>query len=138
LRLITTVSVNSETDAICLNLAMHSLSSVLLLFSSFKMMMSTLLLYMKQQAAWSHHLQLLQHSLKCFDVQQHSEKSVILCFWQLIQLSEINTLWLWIKIALMYDSWWVLICCNVIQFCTNKTIEVWPLLKQLFYSYVLN
>jgi hypothetical protein len=32
------------------------------------------------------------------------QKSVILCVWQLIQLAEINTLWLWIRIALMYNS----------------------------------
>ena len=94
-----------------------------LLFSLFKMTMSTLLLCTKQWAAWSCHLQLLQHSLKCFDVQWHFKKSVILHFWQSVQLTEINTSWLWIRIALMYDSWWVLIWVNVIQFCMNKILS---------------
>jgi len=117
-----TVSVNSEVNAIHLSLAMHSLSLMLSLFSLFKMMMSTSLLCTEQWAAWSCHLQLSQHSLKCFDVQWHFRKDVILCFWQLIQSSEINTFWLWIKIVLMYNSWWVLICCDVIQICTNKML----------------
>jgi len=122
--LITTVFVSSEISAICLSLAMCSFSSVLLLFSSFKMMMSTLLLCTEQWAAWSNHLQLLQHLLKCFDVWQHFKKNVILHFWQLIQLTEINILWLWIKIVLMYNSQWVLIWVSVIQFCMNGTLSL--------------
>ena len=103
---------------------MHSLSSVLLLFSLFKMTMSISLLCMKQWAAWSCHLQLLQHSLKCFDVWRHFKKSVILCFWQSVQLTKINTSWHWIRITLMYNNWWVLIWFNVIQFCTNRTLSL--------------
>ncbi len=121
--MITTASADSEVNAIHLSLATCSLSSVLLLFSLFKMTMSTSLLCMKQWAAWSHHLQLSQHLSKCFNVQQHSEKSVISHFWQSVQLSKINTLWLWIRIVLMYNNWWVLICCNVIQFCINRTLS---------------
>ncbi len=99
-------------------------SSASLLFSLFKIMMSTLLLCTEQWAAWSCHLQLSQHLLKCFDVQWHFKKSVILHFWQSVQLSEINTLWLWIRIALMYDSQWILICCSVIQFHMNKMLSL--------------
>ncbi len=119
-----TASVNSKISAICLDLAMCSLSSMSLVFSLFKMTMSTSLLHTEQWAAWSHYLQLLQYSLKCSDVQQHFKKSVILCFWQSVQLSEINTSQLWMRITLMYNSWWVLICCNVIQICTNKTLSL--------------
>ncbi len=115
---------DSRADVICLSLATHSFSLTLLLFSSFKMTMSTSLLCTKQWAAWSCHLQLLQHLLKCFDVQQHFKKSVILCFWQSVQLLKINMLWLWIRITLMYNDWWVHICCSVIQFCTNKTLSL--------------
>jgi len=118
------ISVDSEISTICLDLAMCSFSLTLSLFSSFKMTMNTLLLCTEQWAAWSCHLQLLQHSLKCFDVQWHFKKSVILCFWQSVQLSEINMLWLWIKIALMYNDWWVLTCCSVIQFCTNRILSL--------------
>jgi hypothetical protein len=100
---------------------MCSLLSTLSLFSLFKMMMSTSLLCTEQWAAWSPHLQLLQHSLKCSDVQWHFEKSVILHSQQLIQLLRINTSWLWIRMALMYDSWWVLTWFSVIQCCTNET-----------------
>ncbi len=119
-----TASADSRVSAICLSLAMCSFSLALSLFSSFKIIMSTSLLCTEQQAAWSCHLQLLQHSLKCFDAQWHFKKSVILCFWQSVQLSEINMLWLWIRITLMYNDWWVLICCNVIQICTNKTLSL--------------
>ncbi len=124
MRSITTVLVSSKVSAIHLDLAMCSFSSTLLLFSLFKMTMNTSLLHIKQWAAWLHHLQLLQHSLKCFGVQWHFKKDVILHFWQSVQLSEINMLWLWIKITLMYNSWWVLICCSVIQICTNKTLSL--------------
>ena len=113
-----------DVSVICLDWAAHSSSLTLLLFSSFKMTMRTSLLHTEQWAAWSHHLQLLQHSLKCFDVWWHFKKSVISCFWQLIQSAEINTLWLWIRITLMYDSWWVLIWFNVIHFCMNRTLSL--------------
>jgi len=124
LRSITTVLINSKADAICLSLAMCSFSLMSLFLSLFEMTMSTSLLCTEQWAAWSHHLQLLQHSLKCFDIQQHFKKSIILCFWQLIQLSEINMSWLWIRITLMYNSWWVLICCDVIQIHTNRMLSL--------------
>jgi len=101
-----------------------SLSLTLLLFSLFEMTMRTSLLCMKQWAAWSRHLQLLQHSSKCSDVQQHFRKSVILCVWQFVQLTEINTFWLWIKITLMYNDWWVLIWFSRIQSCTNRTFTL--------------
>jgi len=45
-----TASADSKADAIHLNLVMHSSSLTLLLFSLFKMTMSTLLLHMKQAA----------------------------------------------------------------------------------------
>ncbi len=114
----------SNTDVICLDWAACSPSLTLLLFSSFKMTMRTSLLCTKQWAAWSCHLQLLQHSLKCSDVWRHFKKSAIPCVWQLIQLSEINTLWLWIRIALMYNSQWVLIWFDMIQSCTNRTFTL--------------
>jgi len=123
LRSITIASADGKVSAICLNLATHLLSSALSSFSSFKMTMSTSLLHTEQWAAWSRHLQLLQHSLKCFDIQQHFKKSIILHFWQSVQLTEINMPWLWIKITLMYNSQWVLIWFNVIQFCTNRTLS---------------
>ncbi len=114
-----TVPVDS-VNAICLDWAACLFSLTLLSFSSFKMTMRMSLLHTKQWAVWSHHLQLLQHSLKCSDVQQHFKKNVISCVWQLIQLSEINTSWLWIRITLMYDNQWVLTWFNMIQSCTNK------------------
>jgi len=119
----TTVSVNS-VNVICLDWAACSSSLTLLLFLLFKITMRMSLLCTEQWAVWSCHLQLLQHLLKCFDVWQHFKKSVILCFWQLTQSAEINTLWLWIKIALMYDSWWVLTWFSVIQSCTNRTFTL--------------
>jgi len=118
-----TVSVSS-TDVICLDWAAHSFSLTLLLFSSFKMTMRTSLLHTKQWAAWSCHLQLSQHSLKCFDVWWHFKKSIILCAWQLIQSTETNTPQLWIRIVLMYNSQWVLIWFNVIQSCMNRTFTL--------------
>ncbi len=118
----TTVSVSSSVSVILLDWAAGSISlTSLLLFSSSEMTMRTSLLHMKQQHAWSHHLQLLQHSSKCFDVQRHSEKNVISCVWQLAQLAEINTFWLWIRIALMYNSWWVLTWFSVMCSHTNRT-----------------
>ena len=120
-----TTSVSDSADMILLGWAAGSLSlTLLLLFSLSEMTMRMSLLHTEQQHAWSHHLQLLQHSLKCFDVQWHFKKSVISCFWQLVQSVKINTSWLWIKIALMYDSWWVLIWADVIQFCTNKMLSL--------------
>ena len=113
-----------DVNVICLDWAAHSFSLTLLLFSSFKMTMRTSLLCMKQWAAWSCHLQLSQHSLKCFNVQWHFRKSLILHVWQLVQLTEINTLWLWIRIALMYDNQWVLTWFNIIQSCMNKTFTL--------------
>ncbi len=118
------ISVSSRVSAICLSLTMCSPSSALLLFSLFKMTMSTLLLCTEQWAAWSGHLQLSQHSLKCFDVWQHFKKSVILCFWQSVQLTKINMFWLWIRIVLMYNSQWVLIWAKVIQFCMNRMLSL--------------
>ncbi len=50
------VFVSSRISAICLDLAMHSPSLTLLLFSSSEMIMSTSLLCTEQWAAWSHHL----------------------------------------------------------------------------------
>ncbi len=117
-------SVSDEVNAICLDLAMCLFSSALSLFSLAEMTISTSLLCTEQWAAWSHHLQLSQHSLKCFNVQWHFKKSVILCFWQSVQLSEINMLWLWIRIVLMNNDWWVFICCSVIQFCTNRMLSL--------------
>ncbi len=116
-----TALISGDADVIRLDWAAHSFSLTLLLFSSSEMTMRTSLLHTEQQAAWSCHLQLLQHSLKCSDIQQHSEKSVIPHVWQLVQLSESNTPWLWIRITLMYDSWWVLIWFNMIQSHTNRT-----------------
>ncbi len=116
----TTTSV-SDADVICLSWAAHLFSLTLLLFSLFKMTMRTSLLCTEQWAVWSHHLQLSQHSLKCFNVWQHFKKSVILCVWQLIQPSEINTSWLWIRIMLMYDDQWVLTWFSIIQSHMNRT-----------------
>jgi len=118
-----TVSVSS-VSVICFDWAACSFSLTLSLFSSFEMTIRMSLLCMKQQAVWSCYLQLLQYSLKCFDVQWHFKKSVISCVWQLIQSAEINTLWLWIRITLMYNGWWVLIWFSVIQSCTNKTFTL--------------
>jgi len=119
------VLVNSSVDVILLDWAAGSLSlTSLLLFSLFKMTMRTSLLHTEQRHAWSCHLQLLQHSLKCFDIQQHSEKNTIPCVWQLTQSAEINTLWLWIRIVLMYNSWWVLIWFNVMCSHTNRTFTL--------------
>jgi hypothetical protein len=95
------------------------ISLTLLLFSLSEMTMRTSLLHTEQWAVWSCHLQLSQHSLKCFDVWWHFKKNVISCVWQLTT-AEINTLWLWIRIALMYDNWWVLIWFSVTHCCTNK------------------
>ena len=121
----TTTLISSDADVIHLSWAACSLSLTLLLFSLFKMTMRMSLLHTEQQAAWSHHLQLLQHSLKCSDVQRHnSEKSVILCVWQLIQPSETNTPRLWIRIVLMYNGQWVLIWFDMIQSCTNRTFTL--------------
>ena len=114
------ITLISNVNVICLDWAACSFSLTLLLFSLFEMTMRTLLLHTEQQAVWSHHLQLSQHSLKCFNVQRHSEKNVILCVWQLVQSSEINTFWLWIRIALMYNDQWVLIWSDMIQSCTNR------------------
>ncbi len=120
-----TTFADSSVNTILLDWAAGSLSlTSLLLFSLFKMTMRTSLLHMKQQCVWSRHLQLSQHSLKCFDVQWHSEKSAILCVWQLTQSAEINTPWLWIRIALMYNSWWVLIWSDVMHSCMNKTFTL--------------
>ncbi len=119
----TTVLID-DTDVICLDWAACSLSLTLSLFSLFEMTMRTSLLCTKQWAAWSCHLQLSQHSLKCFDIQQHFKKSVILHVWQLIQSAEINTPWLWIRIALMYDNQWVLIWSDMIQSHTNRTFTL--------------
>ncbi len=117
-----TVLINSSVDVILLSWAADSLLlTSLLLFSLFKMTMRTSLLRTEQQHAWSCHLQLLQHSLKCSDIWQHFKKSVILRAWQLAQPAETNTLWLWIRITLMYDDWWVLIWFSVMCSCTNKT-----------------
>ena len=99
-----TTLISDSVSVICLNWAAHSSSLTLLLFSLSEMTMRTSLLHTEQWAVWSRHLQLPQHSLKCFDIQRHSEKSVISCAWQLIQSSETNTLWLWIKITLMYNN----------------------------------
>ncbi len=110
-----------SADVILLDWAADSFSLTSLLFSSFKMMMRTSLLHMKQWAVWSCHLQLSQHSLKCFNVQWHFKKSVILCVWQLVQPAEINTSWLWIRITLMYNDQWVLTWFDRIQSRTNRT-----------------
>jgi len=117
----TTLTDNS-VDVILLNWAAGSfLLTSLLLFSSFKMTMRMSLLRTEQQCAWSHHLQLLQHSLKCSDIWWHFKKSVISCVWQLAQSAEINTFWLWIRIAFMYNSQWILTWFNVMHSCTNRT-----------------
>jgi len=117
-------TLTDSVSAILLDWAAGSFSLTLLLFSLSEMMMRTSLLHMKQQAAWSCHLQLLQHSLKCSDVWRHFKKSVISHVWQLIQSAEINTLWLWIRIALMYNDWWVLIWFNRIQSCIDRTFTL--------------
>jgi len=117
-----TAFISSGVSAILLDWAAGSFSlTSLLLFSSFEMTMKTSLLHRKQWHTWSCHLQLLQHSLKCSDIWQHFKKSAILCAWQLRQLSEINTLWLWIRIAFMYDDWWVLTWFSVMCSHTNRT-----------------
>ncbi len=113
---------DGSVDAILLSWAAGSPSlTSSLLFSSSEMTMRTLLLHTEQRHVWSRHLQLSQHSLKCSDVQQHFKKSVIPCAWQLAQPAETNTLWLWIRIALMYDDWWVLTWFNVMYSRTNET-----------------
>jgi len=120
-----TALVSSSVSVILLSWAAGSFSlTSSLLFSSFKMTMRTSLLHTEQWCTWSHHLQLLQHSLKCSDVWQHFRKSVILCVWQLRQPSEINTPWLWIRIAVMYNDWWVLTWFNVMHSCTNRTFTL--------------
>ena len=117
-----TVLTDDGAGVILLDWAAGSLSlTSLLLFSSFKMTMRTSLLHTEQWHAWSRHLQLPQHSLKCSDVQRHFKKSVIPCVWQLTQPAETNTLWLWIRIAFMYDSQWVLTWFNVMHSRTNRT-----------------
>jgi len=76
----TTAFINSDVNMILLDQAAGSFSlTSLLLFSLFKMTMRMSLLHTEQQHVWSHHLQLLQHSLKCSDIQQHFRKNVILC-----------------------------------------------------------
>jgi len=71
---------DNSVDVILLGQAAGSfLLTSLLLFSSSEMTMRTSLLCTEQRHAWSRHLQLLQHSLKCSDVQRHFKKSVILC-----------------------------------------------------------
>jgi len=118
------VLIDSNVNVICHCWETHSSSSISSLSSSsFKMTKTTLLLYMKQWATWLHHLQLLQHFLKCFNVQWHFKKSVILCFWQSVQLLEINTLLLWIRIAFMYDDWWDRICC--LKICSHMKKTLW-------------
>ncbi len=116
----TTASVDNNISTIHLDWAACSLSLTLSSFSSSEITMRTSLLHMKQWVVWSCHLQLSQHLLKCFDVQWHFKKSVILCVWQLIQSVKTNTPWLWIRIALMYNDQWVLIWFSVIHYCTNK------------------
>ena len=124
MRLITTALINSSVDVICCCWETCPPSSASLLLSlSFRMTMTTSLLCMKQWAAWSHHLQLLQHFLKCSDIQWHFKKSVILHFWQSVQLSEINTSLLWIRIAFMYNDWWDKICCLKICLCMKRTSQ---------------
>ncbi len=49
------------------------------------------------------------------------QKSIILCFWQSVQLSEINTSLFWIRIAFMYDDQWDRTCCLKICLCTKRT-----------------
>jgi len=120
-----TALISDNADVILLDWAAGSFSlTSLLLFSSFKMTMRTSLLHTKQQHVWSCHLQLLQHSSKCFDVWQHFKKSVILCAWQLRQLTDINTSWLWIRIAFMYNSWCILTWFNAMCSCTNRTFTL--------------
>ncbi len=120
-----TVLISSSVSVILLDWAAGSFSlTSLLLFSLFKMTMRTSLLHTEQWHVWSHHLQLSQHSLKCFDVQWHFKKSVIPHAWQLAQSAETNTLWLWIRIALMYNDWWVLIWFSVMCSCTNRTFTL--------------
>jgi len=124
----------SSADVICLDWAAHLPSLTLLLFSSFKMTMRMSLLHTKQWAAWSCYLQLLQHSLKCSDIWWHFKKSAILCVWQLIQLTEINILWLWIRITLMYDKQWVLIWSDVIHCCTNRMFTLSSVMMTLVWE----
>jgi len=120
-----TISVNSSVSAILLGWAAGSFSlTSLLLFSSSEMTMRTSLLHTEQQHVWSHHLQLLQHSLKCSDVWRHFKKSAILCAWQLRQPAGINTLWLWIRITFMYNGWCVLTWFNAMHSCTNRTFTL--------------
>jgi hypothetical protein len=52
------------------------------------------------------------------------QKSVILMFLTVSTTVRNQHIWLWIRIALMYNDWWVLICCNVIQICTNRTLSL--------------
>jgi len=120
-----TTLVSDNIDAILLDWAAGSLSlTSSSLFSSFKMTMRTSLLCTEQQHAWSCHLQLLQHSSKCSDIWWHFKKSAIPCVWQLTQLTETNTLWLWIRITFMYNGQWVLIWFSVMHSCTNRTFTL--------------
>ena len=120
----TTAPVDDSVDVILLDWAAGSSSLTLLLFSLSEMTMRTSLLHMKQWAVWSRHLQLSQHSLKCSDVQQHFKKSAILRAWQLAQPADINIFWLWIRIAFMYNDWWVLIWFSVMHSCMNRTFTL--------------
>jgi hypothetical protein len=105
---------------ILLSWAAGSFSLTLLLFSLFKMTMRTSLLY-RTVSSMIMSLAVTATLIEMFWCMTTFQKSVILHVWQFVQLTEINTLWLWIRITLMYDDWWVLIWFNRIQSCTNKT-----------------
>jgi hypothetical protein len=92
-----------QCDVILLDWAAGSFSLTLLLFSSFKMTMRTSLLHTEQWAVITS-LAVTATLTEMFWCTTTFQKSVILCVWQLIQLTEINTLWLWIRIALMYNT----------------------------------
>jgi len=120
-----TALIDDSADVILLGWAAGSFSLTSSLSSSlFKMTMKTSLLRTEQQCAWSCHLQLLQHSLKCSDVQRHFKKSVILCVWQLRQPTDISTPQLWIRIAFMYNSQCILTWSDVMCSCMNRTFTL--------------
>jgi hypothetical protein len=134
LRSITTTFTDSRIDAICLDLAMHSPSLTLSLFLLFEMTISTLLLCTEQWAAWSCHLQLLQHSLKCFDIWWHF-KRVSYCVsdcqynWQKSTHSDFKSESHWCTMTDEFLS--ELMWYNSVQTkCCHQTEQEWPLFER--------
>jgi hypothetical protein len=113
---------HSNISVICLDWAACSFSLTLLLFSSLRWQWEHHCCIQNSEQH-DHHLQLSQHSLKCLMYDNILKKSVIHVFDSWYNCRNQHT-WLWIRIALMYDNWWVLIWFNVIHCCTNKTFTL--------------